>query len=141
MKTKYLAVIFGLVSIGLPLAWSAPEPQLLLTDDEIRQKIVGTWLVDNHLPNGNSLVVTETVLSTNSMTTKAAFIIGEHKEELEYSSTWQVKDGYLITTVTKSNSKDTTPGEVAREKVVTLNENIYVFHTESGKTITEHRSK
>ena len=141
MKTKYLVIIFSLISIGLPFAWSASEPQHHLTDDEIRQKIVGTWLVNNHFSNGNSLMVTERILSNNSVATKATFTIGEHKEELEYNATWRVKDGYLIETVTKSNSKQVPLGKITRDKVITLNDNVYVCQTESGKTITEQRSK
>ncbi|HXI73337.1 MAG TPA: hypothetical protein VNN22_23600 [Verrucomicrobiae bacterium] len=141
MKTKYLTILLSLISVGLPFAWSASEPQHHLTDDEIRQKIVGTWLVNNHLSNGNSLVVTEKILANNSVATKATFTVGEHKEELEDSATWQVKDGYLIETVTKSNSEQVPLGKITRDKVITLNDNMYICRTESGKTVTEKRSK
>jgi hypothetical protein len=141
MKSKYLVVILSLITIGLPFAWSASEPQHDLTDDDIRQKIVGTWLVETHLSNGNSVIGTETILLSNSMVSKATLTIGDTKEELEYNATWQVKDGYLIETVTKSNSEGIPLGKITRDKVVTLDDNVFIFQTESGRTVARKRSK
>jgi hypothetical protein len=141
MKSKYLVVILSLITIGLPFAWSASEPQHDLTDDDIRQKIVGTWLVETHLSNGNSVIGTETILLSNSMVSKATLTIGDTKEELEYNATWQVKDGYLIETVTKSNSERIPLGKITRDKVVTLDDKVFIFQTEGGRTVTRKRSK
>jgi len=129
------------MAVGLCLAWSSTEPQTHPTDAEIRQKIVGTWLVDTRLANGNSVVGTEAILVSGVITSKATLTLGDKKEELEFTGKWQVKDGYLIETVEKSNTKRIPIGKITRDKVITLNDKTYVYETESGKTVTRERSK
>jgi hypothetical protein len=141
MKSKYLVIIFSLIVVGLPFAWSATESQSHPTDDEIRQRIVGTWLVDTRLSNGNSIIGTEAILVSGIITSKATLTIGDNKEELEFTGIWQVKDGYLIETVKKSNTERIPVGKITRDKVITLDDKVYVFQTESGRTVTRKRSK
>jgi hypothetical protein len=141
MKLKHLVVIFSLITIGLPFAWSTTEPQSHLTDDVIRQRIVGTWMVNLRAPNGNSIVGSDTILVGGTSNSKATLTIGDRKEEIEVSGTWQVKDGYLIGTVKKSNSVLLPVGKTTRDKVLTLDDNVYVFQMENGKTMTRQRSK
>jgi hypothetical protein len=141
MKMKHLVIIFSLIAVGLPIAWSATEPQSHPTDDEIRQRIIGTWLVDTRLANGNSVIGTEAILSSGVITSKATLTLGDSKEELEFTGTWQVKDGYLIETVKKSNTDRIPIGKITRDKVITLDDTTYVFETESGKTVTRQRSR
>jgi hypothetical protein len=141
MKSRHLLIIFSLITFGLPFAWSSTEPQSHPTDDEIRQRIVGIWLVDTRLSNGNSVVGTEAILSSGVITSKATLTLGDSKEALEFTGTWQVKDGYLIETVKKSNTDRIPIGKITRDKVITLDDKTYVFETESGKTVTRQRSK
>ncbi|HEY2329816.1 MAG TPA: hypothetical protein VGI63_08395 [Verrucomicrobiae bacterium] len=135
MKSKYLVIIFSLIAIGLPFAWSATEPESHLTDDVIRQRIVGIWLVDMHLSNGNSIVGTEVILLSGIITSKATLTIGENKEELEFTGTWQVKDGYLIETVKKSNTERIPVGEITRDKVITLDDKLRPLQNQSVRTV------
>jgi hypothetical protein len=93
------------------------------------------------LANGNSVIGTEAILSSGVITSKATLTLGDSKEELEFTGTWQVKDGYLIETVKKSNTDRIPIGKITRDKVITLDDTTYVFETESGKTVTRQRSR
>jgi hypothetical protein len=122
----------------LVLAQASPEPitpgRMLLpaddtqpSDEQIRQKILGTWILDDdhaktieHKPDGS--------FATHEGT------------ELTAVGTWQVKDGFIVATMT-SGSGPNAPLEVESNKVVSIDDYKLVVVTSQGGTnlVTAHK--
>lgn len=119
----------------------ASEPQKPDSDLAIRQRVVGPWIVDSHSPNGASFHGTMTIVSGSNFISKATMTFGEKKQELNFEGTWQVKNGFLIETVTKSGSKFPPVGLVTRDNIIRVDDQELVFKTEQGKTVTRKRSR
>jgi hypothetical protein len=141
MKRLYLTVaISSLVAISATNIQSAVEPQGPLSDTGIRQKIVGTWIVDSHSPTGSSMKGTVTILSDGSLVAKLTIIRKNGEEDFGYEGTWQVKEGFLIETVTSSHSRLTVTGHVTRDKIIRLDAHELVFQMETGRIVTRKRN-
>jgi hypothetical protein len=122
----------------LVLAQASPKPitpgRMLLpaddtqpSDEQIRQKILGTWILDDdhaktieHKPDGS--------FATHEGT------------ELTAVGTWQVKDGFIVATMT-SGSGPNAPLEVESNKVVSIDDYNVVVVTSQGGTnlVTAHK--
>ena len=104
MRTIRLLSIFSLLAISLTEVKLVGNPQTPPSDAEIRQKVVGTWTVDMQSPGGISVKGTVTIASDGSFVSNMTIVGHDSKQEVSYEGTWQVKDGALIETVTKSDS-------------------------------------
>lgn len=137
MKTVYLFTIFSLLTISASKANSSDEASP--NDTEIGQKIIGVWIVDIRSTNSLSIEGTVAINSDESFISKATITRAGHSQSVRYEGTWQVKDGFLIETITKSDFKSITVGKITHDKIVGIDENEMVFQTESGKTETRKR--
>ena len=140
MKKLHIITLLSLLAVNIPSVLATTELRKEPSDAEIRQKVVGTWIVDTHSTNGVSIEGTVTIFSDSKFISKATASVGDKKQELEYEGTWQVKDRYLIETITKSGSKLITAGKVTRDKIIRVDDQELVFRTESGKIVTRKRS-
>jgi hypothetical protein len=140
MKKLHLLITLSLLIISISSVQAANEPQTTPSDTEIRQRVVGTWIVDLHPANGASIKGTVTIVSDSKFITRAAVTIGDKKQEMNYEGIWQAKDGFLIETITKSSSKTARVGAVTRDKIIRVDDQELVYQTEQGKIVTRKRS-
>jgi len=140
MKKLHIITLLSLLAVNIPSVLATTEPQKEPSDAEIRQKVVGTWIVDIHSTNGVSIEGTVTIVPDSKFISKATATVGDKKQELDYEGIWQPKDGYLIETITKSDSKLITVGKVTHDKIIRVDDQELVFQTESGKMVTRKRS-
>lgn len=141
LKRKHPFTVFCLLAIGLTFVRPAFASHEQLTDDGIRQKVVGTWIVDRQSSNGLSIEGTVKILSDGSFVSKATLILGEKKQEDGYEGTWQVMSGYLIETITKTSSKIHRVGKITRDKIIHVDNSELSYLTESGDVVTRKRKK
>src|ERR1700733_12108486 len=111
-------MLCGLLITGLAHARPANPPQTTLTDMQIRQRIVGTWIVDIHLTNGISIRGTHIIVPDGQAIGKATMARDQAKQPIDYEAKWQVKDGFYTEVVTKTDSKIVKTGLVSRSKVI-----------------------
>jgi predicted Ser/Thr protein kinase len=122
----------------LVLAQASPVPissgRMLLpadrtqpSDEQIRHKILGTWILDDdhaktieHKPDGS--------------------FVTHEGTELTAEGTWQVKDGFIVATVTNASSPNAIL-EVESNKVVSIDDYNVVVVTSQGGTnlVTAHK--
>lgn len=136
MKRLHILAVFLFWPISLPNILLAGELQKLPGDTEIRQKIVGTWVVDIPPIKG-----TVTIISGGRFVSQAAISLANNTQEIRYEGAWQIDGGILIEEIKKSDSKLVPVGLVSRDKIIRLNDQELVYLTEKGKTVTRERSK
>jgi hypothetical protein len=108
----------------------------------MQESIVDTWAVDI----SNQVVTvkgTVTLRSDGTFISRALFQPkAADASELQYEGTWEVRDSFLIETVTKSViPKYPAIGTVTRDKVVQIDDKQFTYKTESGKQVTRIRKK
>jgi hypothetical protein len=101
------------------------------SDERIRHQLPGTWI--NGPQDSKDSV---NIDSDGNFVIKETFGTNEVASE----GTWQVKDGFLIATTTKSSSKDERVGIVTKDKIIRVNDQELVFSSQ-GTTITWKRKK
>jgi hypothetical protein len=113
-----------------------------LSDTDILKRIVGVWKVNETAPSGVKSSGSVSILKDGSVTCNAKYVRGERELVMNYTGTWQVKNGFLIEIIqTTSNSNLLAVGFVTRNKVLSLDDQKFVFQMETGNKITRQRSK
>ena len=141
MRTLTVIITFLALEIAVIADKSAPSQ----SDAEIRQKIVGTWIIDVGTTNGAYSAKGTVTYSTNGCyVAKARVLDGGKAHEERYEGLWHVEDGVLTDTVTNTVGIPFPQGNIFEHaKVLRVNENELVL--ESGKRIKhkeiEKRSK
>jgi hypothetical protein len=103
---RMLTFIIAFLAMGfLAMAGDSLKPQ---SDADIRQKIVGTWIIDletmNHTgPYSYSAKGTVTYSSNGCYVAKAAVLDSGKAREEKYEGFWSVNDGILTDTITNAN--------------------------------------
>jgi hypothetical protein len=138
MKTMLLTVI-GLSAHLLSLGQLAPPTNAPPSDADIRRMLIGTWGGDTMHKHSRTIYATNGIsFSTNWVTDPNSVLNAVPYAE----SSWQVKDGTLISTVTKTTDPQLCPlGSVWRTKVILMNETGAVGVTSIGTTNTMARIK
>jgi len=54
-------------------------------------------------------------------------------EKTSFESNWEIKNGFLISSVQKSSSKDLPVGSIIKDRIIKLNQNIMILLSEYGK--------
>ena len=141
MKKILSLLIIGLFTASFSLL--AKEPQKQMSDDELSHRMLQTWMVHvvySPVDVPNHFAGVETFTSNGKFALKGAFTVLKDKEPLEYEGTWNVKDGFLVETVTKSSRPAVIHvGAVTRDKIVRVDDRELVYQTEQGKTVTRKR--
>ena len=114
-----------------------------MSDDELSRRMLQTWMVHTVYPPvdvPNHFAGTETFTSDGKFTLEGAFTVLKDKEPLKYEGTWNMKDGFLVETVTKSSRPALVHvGAVTKDKIVRVDNKELVYQTEQGKTVTRKR--
>lgn len=111
-----------------------------LTDAEISNKIVGVWKVNETAPSGVTSSGTVSVFKDGSVTCDVKYVRGTRDLLMSYTASWRVENGFLIEAIkTTSNSNLLAVGFVTRDKVLSLDEQTFVFETETGHKIIRER--
>jgi hypothetical protein len=132
-------VLLCLLGLGSVNAQSTDTPRV--DDDQIRQKVVGTWMLDYHATNGAVIKRTSTIKPDGSVTATGTIALGQKETKFDYEASWRVSGGLLIETVTQSESEMTKPGTVSFDKVISIDDVKCVYRTMVGETITCTRKK
>lgn len=106
------------------------------SDEEIRQKLPGTYLVKVDYVNGGTKGET-TFTPEGGLFTKLALTRSNETRNVFYEGHWQVRDGVLLTTVTNTDNAETRAllGHTNQLKVVSLDQRELVYETrKSGLT-------
>jgi hypothetical protein len=141
MKQAYLYTMLGVLAFSNRGVYAGNEAQNVPSDAELREKVAGTWIVDSQSPKGISIKGTVTILADKRFISRATVTIGDQKQEIGYEGRWEVKDGFLIETITKSNTKMAPVGDTTRDKIIRVNNEELVYQTEQGQTITRKRKR
>jgi len=141
MRVTVTSTIFALgwLLMGCSHGNSTEKP---LSDSSISERIVGTWKVNETSPNGVSSSGTFSILRDGSVTCAARYVRGEHDLIMNYTASWQVENGFLVEAIKKtSNSNLLAVGFVTRDKVLSLDDQRFIFETETGGKIIRERNK
>jgi hypothetical protein len=146
MKIFYLIAIFSLLAGNLGRIQAADEAQKSQSDAEIRQKIVGTWIIDEVTSNGTySAKGTITYASDSNYVAKATVVEGGRTRNVKYEGMWQVENGILTDTITYAIGIEGTPAKNFEHcKIICVNDQELVRYlgTKPSKFITtEKRTK
>jgi len=120
---RIIAIFCSLV-ISLGNVHSADEVETLQSDAEIRQKLVGVWIVDI---GTNSQIYsakgTIAYASNSCYVAKAVVSEGNSSHEETYEGMWEVKQGILTATITNAIGIKGQPGKwFDHAKVVRIDE-------------------
>ena len=139
MNGRFKYVLLLSVVISLTCIASVFDSQQQLTDDEIRQSVIGAWMVDNRLTNGLTIKGEVTILSNGIFVSKTTLIFGDKRQNDGYEGKWRVANGYLIETITNSDTKLHLVGKITRDKIVHVDDFKISYQTENGKIIIRRR--
>jgi hypothetical protein len=114
---------------------------LLLTgcnrgDTKLRQQIAGTWITSDSngiikINSDGSFVTKWTIANTNTI------------YKLIYEGTWQIKDGIMISTISKADGyeRHEVVGTVDRYKIIRLNDRELFYEFGTNQTIMLNRKR
>jgi hypothetical protein len=101
---------------------------------------VGIWKVNETAPSGVSSSGTVSVFKDGSVTCDVKYVRGTQDLLMSYTASWQVENGFLIEAIkTTSNSNLLAVGFVTRDKVLSLDDQKFIFETETGHKIIRER--
>lgn len=143
MKIKLNITLWVLLLLFASVVHAAENQERpSLSDAEIRQRIVGTWMVNLKYSNGTFMEGSVSILRNRTCSANASILKGERKIEFCYECVWEVKDGYLTEIVKKTSYPKLVPlGKVTRDYVIRLDEKKFVYRTENGKIVARERIK
>jgi len=132
-----LSIVFMVVLTLASLVTFASDGQgASLTDADIRQKIVGLWGINFTYPDGYSVYGSVTISSDGTFRGKTIIWDHEPKGSLTVEGAWEVRDGFIIETVT--NSSDPSLAEVVKvtkDAVISLDDKQFVYSNEIEKNV------
>jgi hypothetical protein len=113
-----------------------------LTDEQISKLLVGKWLVDLEEGNGVKIKGSTTYKKDGAVDAEATIQLGDKTIKMNVSGTWKVKDGTIISTVTKTSNPDIIKeGLITKDKVVSIDDKSLKYTSEDGKEREEKRAK
>jgi hypothetical protein len=141
MKTLPFLTLLSLLAFSIPNIQAATESQAAPRDPLIRQKVVGTWIVDMQSPNGTSLKGTVVIGADGQFVSKATIVRDSNRKSLQFAGTWQVQDRFLVETITSSDSSLAPTGKTTRDRIIRVNDQELVYQTEKGAIETRKRGQ
>jgi hypothetical protein len=135
MKTLHFVVLVILIAVPFGSA-ATNEP---LSDASIREKLVGTWIIDRKLTKV-SAKGTATFFREGTFTSQATMTANGKERKVAGEGKWEVKEGMLIETVTKSIDSSMV-GHVTRDTILKIDGKELMYRTERGETVTRMRQK
>lgn len=116
-------------------AVESPAP----SDPAIREKLIGTWIIDRAV--GERSVLGEATLNADGTFAFHAILTDQGTNQpFSLSGSWVVRDGYLIETVTNHTNPERI-GNVTRDVVLRVDDSAFQYRTESGTVVTRARKK
>ena len=132
---KVIAIVFaiGLLIIVTLLFWHHTNHP---GDAAIRHKLVGTWISSNQAIKGGVAFSSDGNFVVNEV-----FGIGTNERPVVYEGTWQLKDGFLITTTRKSDTKSAHVEAVTRVRIIRVNDQELIYRDEHAGVVTRKRGQ
>jgi hypothetical protein len=109
------------------------------TDSEITQRLIGTWVGKTKGFRG-TLVYKANGECTSDLV-PVDFLVKMVASPYSFKGTWRIKEGYLLSTVSESNSKAIAPGTVYRDQPLLLTEDTFVTRNEKNMVTTFKRQR
>ena len=108
-------------------------------DSELQQKILGAWQGTNSSFTGIITIYPKGVFNTR--VTYNADVGKPQGDEME--GKWQIRDGYVIYTITKTTRPADQPvGDIERYKIIRLSETDLIYKDEQrGQVISLHKKQ
>jgi hypothetical protein len=136
-----------LLLLGLLTVVFAPSLQAASTntppgDVEFTHKLVGKWKVALTDPRGLSINGTDEKKADGIFTSTVTFAFPDPKlnRTISVEGKWEIKNGVLIETITKSSDPQFPPvGMVSRDKIIKLDDKEFLYETERGKQESQTR--
>lgn len=141
------ASLFGtLLALGICLLAGAgggrDDNPKKLTDEQISKLLVGKWLVDLDEGKGVKIKGSTTYKKDGTVDAEATIELGDKSIKMVLAGTWKVKDGVIISTVTKTNNPEIVKeGLTTKDKVVSIDDKSLKYTSEDGKERTDKRAK
>jgi len=110
-----------------------------IDDAKLRNAILGVWSATYERQNENGKWSLYGEALYNADGTKVS--IGEvcqndNCKTVKSTSTWEIKDGYLITTITESDNRNTPPGKKITDKIKSISSTtLIMFASDGGKQV------
>ena len=111
--------------------------QTTLTDAEIAKRLIGKW---SGVESGGRVKGITDYKKDKTFQGTATLQLGEMTIKIAISGTWKVVDGYIIGKITKSSEEMIVkPGHVAKDLVLSIDDNVLTYKTDSGKKSIRNR--
>jgi hypothetical protein len=132
MSPRFLAFIFAIVA--LPALGALPP------DDQVREMLIGTWVVPVKEYNGAGKQGSFTFNRDGTFTYFDVFQVDGRDVRTDVSGKWSIKDGTLIEQVTSSTNPQFIPvGVVMQAPLLSITDNEYRYRVASGVEHTRVR--
>ncbi|HEX3798622.1 MAG TPA: hypothetical protein VH413_07970 [Verrucomicrobiae bacterium] len=141
MRKQIWAVLFVAMILGVASAMAAPTGDGRPPDEDIRKKIVGEWHADITKTNF-SAHASDKFEAEGKYSSTAELEIGVRHVTISVEGKWEVKDGMLKETITKSSNPEYPPiGLVTNDKVVRIDDKEFVYQDDRNEMVTCKRVK
>jgi hypothetical protein len=109
-------------------------PCPLMTDDELAQKLVGTWVYSYTNPVKHTAVCLFSSYQSNGTALWHGTRMRDGEESLTPSASgiWRVEQSGLFTTITNIDQKGVPSNKESRDEIVFVSDSDFVFRDESG---------
>src|SRR6201993_5176276 len=131
-------LLVGSLLIGVGIVWLRKSPP---TDQELTQKLVGTWITDE--AGGNYRFYGENSFHRDGMHSADEIMHADGgTTRWSFSGIWDVKDGKLVVSgeVYRSDSTSVETYQV-EERIESLTEDELVLVNEKGNRLVRHRKR
>lgn len=135
-------ILLGVVAIALTGVAAAGEDKVPKpTDEEIKKLLVGTWASDE--TEGEIRLKGTTTFNKDGTGTAAGTAEnGRERVTIALSTTWAVKDGKIVCTITKSNIPDVVKvGHTSSDEILSVTATEFQFKSENGQVRVQKRVK
>ena len=122
-----------LLAFGVTACREQPSAQ---TDAEMKSRIIGTWVLDD---GPFSLYYMEKTYATDG--TASGFLLNRQTgKRIEFSSRWEIKDGYLTGEVSSTSDSALLVGGNYLNKIVKMTDKRFIMVQEgTGRVTVKHR--
>ena len=132
---RKFAIAFSLLLACVTAGCREETPAL--TDDEMKARIIGTWVLDD---GPLSLYYMEKTYAADG--TASGFLLNRQTgKRIEFNSRWQIKDGYLSGEVSSASDPTALPaGGNYLNKIVKMTDKRFIMVQEgTGRVTVKHR--
>ena len=141
MKHRSIGLVALFVCAGVAGDCLRAQEQPRLSDQEITKRLIGEWVAEEEGAQGLKIRAVTRYAADGKLSGEAVISKGEKSVKINAEGQWKIENGFLIETVEKSNAPFIKPGQVTKDEILSINDTMYTYKTEQGKTKTARRMK